>query len=362
MADNDVNILNGISQVINPINVKSNVKYEEIERAIVNNGAVDKHIDPADMFKEELKSLAKNLNLSLDATPKSAILSPKSAQHGKTAEFLNKHHHDDDNEFYNDDRDDDDDRSPASANTARSARSPGSVRSAKKVFGGNQDQHMFNYGPNPGSDLYNYTQEQHRHQQLSSVMNNMAPATIFNIEKEKQEDSKTNMLEQIDSLWSILEEDGADLSRIPRPTRNTPYEEVDAILKLLIHKNDRTRYCSFAEECILLGAHGLEDLFNGKRTWFGRYNPDLTNWHKQVQVKLRRMRYDTSTLVSGVMQEFNIGSGTRIILELLPNMLMHAKRRKAQFGADTIYNEQEINATINNIRNMDEGSNIYRPN
>ena len=186
--------------------------------------------------------------------------------------------------------------------------------------------------------------------------------TLFNLEREQQEDHKSQMLEEIDFLTNSLEEDGADLSRIPKVNKTSAFDEVESVLKILRHKNDRTRYCSLAEESFLLGAYALEDLFDGKRMFFGRYNPDLTNWHKQVQVKLRRMRYDTSNLVSGVMQDYNIGPGWRIILELIPNMFMHAKRRKSQFGADTIYNEQELHDAMSAIRDNEESSNVWRNN
>src|SRR3546814_9514064 len=58
-----------------------------------------------------------------------------------------------------------------------------------------------------------------------------------------------------------------------------------------------SRYCSFAEEFMLSGAHGLEYLFDGKNMWFGRWNPDLTGWHVHVNRKLRRMRTDTGKIV-----------------------------------------------------------------
>jgi hypothetical protein len=93
----------------------------------------------------------------------------------------------------------------------------------------------------------------------------------FSFEKEKREDMKCAMLAEIDSLMGNLAEEDVDLTRIPRVDRNSSYEEVEIVLKMLRHKNDHTRYCSFAEEFLLFGAYALEELFDGKRTWFGRY-------------------------------------------------------------------------------------------
>jgi hypothetical protein len=116
------------------------------------------------------------------------------------------------------------------------------------------------------------------------------------------------------------------------------------------HKNDRTRYCSFAEEFVLFGAVALEELFDGKRTWFGHYQPDLTDWHNQVNVKLRRMRHDTSTLVSGVMNDYNIGPGARILLELVPNMFLHSRNRKRQAGASSLFSDSMMIEAAERLR------------
>lgn len=341
----DPNILNGISHVINPGNVKPGTKYEDIERLMVSNGEISEVKDPGQAFKEELNMLTKSLGLSLEATPKSAI-TPSSAARSASPKMLKSYDRESANVGgkYASDSSDESDSDGGSAK-----------ESTHEPSGGNS------YGPNPGGELQRMTQEQERHRQLETVMGSIdsGAQSMFNLEREQQEDMKSAMLEEIDFLWSSLEEDGADLSRIPRPQKSSSYDDVESVLKILRHKNDRTRYCSLAEETFLLGAYAIEDLFDGKKMWFG-HNPDLTNWHKQVQVKLRRMRYDTSNLVSGVMQDYNIGPGLRIILELIPNMLMHAKRRKSQFGTETIYNEQELHAAMSNIRNIDEGTNVWK--
>jgi len=104
----------------------------------------------------------------------------------------------------------------------------------------------------------------------------------------------------------------------------------------------------------MFGAHALEEIFDGKRVWFNRYSPDLTGWHNTVNVKLRRMRYDTSNLVSGVMQDYNIGSTTRIALELVPSMFLHSKMRRQQFGSQTLYSDDQMSSAMNNIRDIED--------
>jgi hypothetical protein len=171
-------------------------------------------------------------------------------------------------------------------------------------------------------------------------------------ESEKREDAKCQMLEEIDSLIESLKADDVDLDRIPKVGKQDSYEEVETVLKILRHKNDRMRYCSFAEEFIIFGACSLEELFDGKNTYFGR-SPDLTDWSNQVNVKLRRMRHDTSQVMGQLMQDFNIGPGARILLELVPNMLLYSRGRKKQSaGPNLTFNDHEMSAANERLRDL----------
>jgi hypothetical protein len=147
------------------------------------------------------------------------------------------------------------------------------------------------------------------------------------IQKEDEEDEMARIMEQIDLLRSNLESEGVDLSRIPDVNSGTSKKEAKAVLRILQLKNDRLRYCDFFEEGILAVAYGLEGVFNGQREVLGS-RIDLTGYSDTVKVKLRRMRYDTSTFVSSIMQGYNIGSGWRIALELVPSLFLYSRDRK----------------------------------
>jgi hypothetical protein len=54
------------------------------------------------------------------------------------------------------------------------------------------------------------------------------------------------------------------------------------------------------------------------------------------------------------MQEYNVDSGMRIMLELVPSMFLHSKMRKQQFGSGTLYSDDEMSAAMNDIRDIDE--------
>ncbi len=193
------------------------------------------------------------------------------------------------------------------------------------------------------------TEEQKKRRILSHILDDVEGG--FSMEKEKEEEQKVILLENIDTLMTSLTDDGADLSRIPTVTTDSPIEEIENVHKILRIKNDRSRYCTFAEELILAGSSVLEMVFDGKKTYLGR-QPDLRGWSSTVSVKLRRMRYDTSTFVSNMMQGYDFGHGLRIALELLPSVILYSKMRKSQYN-DNLITSDEMSNAINKIRDIE---------
>lgn len=155
------------------------------------------------------------------------------------------------------------------------------------------------------------------------------------LQQEDEEDEMAKIVEQIDLLRTNLENEGVNLERIPEVNTGTSKKEARSILKILQIKNDRLRYCDFFEEGILAVAYGLEGVFNGNREIFGS-KIDLTGYSDTVKVKLRRMRYDTSNFVSSVMQGYNISSGWRIVLELIPSLFLYSRDRRLKANDNLI--------------------------
>jgi hypothetical protein len=148
----------------------------------------------------------------------------------------------------------------------------------------------------------------------------------------------------------ILSDEGEDISKIPKVTHLNSKLEIKTVLRHLIIKNDRKRCGMFAEECILLGVHGVEWLFDGKRQIFG-HTFDMVDWHKTVQTKLRRMRHDVSSAASNIMTEMGLGSGARIAMELLPSAFLYSRMRKYQVRGQ-VADEEFVEAT-NKIRDYE---------
>lgn len=168
----------------------------------------------------------------------------------------------------------------------------------------------------------------------------------YNIEDENREDLKLTLLEKIDNLSEELEDEGISLDKIPKVDYQSNLEQIEYVAKLLMLKANRNRYASLGEEFILALASGLEMICNGERQILG-VKPDLQGYSDVVKVKLRRLRNETSQIVGGVVEKYEISPITTLLIELIPSLFLHSKRRKNQ-SYDTLYND--LSDDINEIR------------
>jgi hypothetical protein len=163
------------------------------------------------------------------------------------------------------------------------------------------------------------TEDERVSQALQEMLNNGAVGTP--IIPLVTEDDREELLENCISLRDELKETGANVSNIPEPHSGMSKEELERIFRRLRIKNDRKRATTTAEELITLAAKGMGKFFNGKREFFG-YKLDARGWDATVKGKFKRMRYDTSTWVSGIMRDYTMSSGMRIGVELVPSLLI----------------------------------------
>ncbi len=197
------------------------------------------------------------------------------------------------------------------------------------------------------------TDDQRKTQIANRALSGIAEVKEFDLQRENEDDEKIMLLEEIDMLLEILDEEGVDISRVTKPDAKMSLDEIMKIRQHLRLKNDRNRSRSFAEESFLAVAHGLETLFDGKKQYFGR-SPDLTDWSATVNIKLRRMRFDTSSFVNNIMRSYNFGPATRIALELIPSMFLYSRMKKKQHG-DDLFSSSEMNSAMDRLRDIQEG-------
>ena len=93
-------------------------------------------------------------------------------------------------------------------------------------------------------------------------------------------------------------------------------------------------------------------ILDGKRK-IGPYQPDLGGWHNEVRTKLRRMRYETATIVSDIVREYNVGPFSRLLLELVPSAVIYSNMRRSQHGQNN-YTVDQMSDAINELRDLDD--------
>lgn len=197
------------------------------------------------------------------------------------------------------------------------------------------------------SFAYKLTEEQQNQKIVDRVLNNNVNNNNFDysIEDENREDLKLTLLEKIDNLTEELEDEGVSLSKIPKVDYNSNLEQIEYVAKLLMLKANRNRYASLGEEFILALASGLEIVCNGEREFLG-IRPDLQGYSDVIKVKLRRLRNETSQVVGNVVEKYEISPITTLLIELIPSIFLHSKRRKNQ-SYDNLYND--LSDDINEI-------------
>ncbi len=194
---------------------------------------------------------------------------------------------------------------------------------------------------------YKLTQEQTNQKIVDKVLNfSDTNNDDFNIDDENREDLKLTLLEKIDNLTEELEDDGVNLSKIPKVDYNSDLDKIEYVAKLLMLKSNRNRYSNLGEEFILAVAGGLEILCDGKREFLG-VKPNLVGYSDVVKVKLRRVKNDTSQIVSNVVEKYEMSPIMTLLIELVPSLFLHSRRRSNQIY-DNLYND--LNEDISEIR------------
>jgi hypothetical protein len=330
-------ILKGTHKILNHNRIRNDIDPAEIERDLINKGVINEsNVDPSDKFKQELKNLASQLNITFEATPKTP-LSARAATPRPPTEPEEAEEEPEEEELA---------QSPP-----MSIRGPGSARSSP----GHTP-----FRPSwttPRTEFEKKTEEEMKYSQIQNVMKEMghssAHQSIISLEEARREDQKMNMLEEIDTLWTMLEEECVKgLDKIPRPNQDSSYELVENVLKRLRLKNDSARYSTTANEIILWAIDELEEIFNGKQTFFGRYRPNLVGFSKHAQVKLRSMRPETFAIMSNFMQDYNIHPVARILLEIVPSMVVYS-HNKNRHTPTRNYDSEGISNHMDRLRNME---------
>ena len=324
---NDPKNIAGLSNLLRDDDIDSTMDLAELEREIASGAVLEtnEEINVADEFRKEMDRMSRNFDIGHlpEPTQSNNNLDIYEVESPKQSKFKNSPVH-----------------RPESL-SRDNYNSPKASQNNSDSFAYESDDVQMN----------RMTQEERKQDRINRVLHDIDDKELdFNIEKEKDEDDKASLLEQIDMLKITLEDDGVDIKGVPQLSKNSSMKDVHNVYKILRLKNDRNRYCSFAEELILSGAYGMEYMFDGKKEWFSK-KPDLTGWSSTVKVKLRRMRFETSTFVQEVMQEYNMSAGMRLALELLPSMFLYSRNRRLSQD-DNLVSDNDYKNAISNLNSM----------
>lgn len=323
----------GLAGLLKDDDIESNIDLGDLEREIAKGAAIteDEEQNIADAFKNDMERLSRNFNVNMamegNHESLSPIISPVASPAPSHRSYKSHQSHE---------------TSVYDFNTSKTSYPNNNVSNHSDFHHNSQyDDPQMNYMTREESD-------QNKINNVLKTMGDQEPE--FNVNKEKEEDDKCSLLEQIDMLRMTLEDDGVEISNVPVVNKSNSVREIRDVYKSLRLKNDRNRYRSFAEEVILAGAHGLEILFDGKKEYFGR-KIDLVGWPDTVKVKLRRMRFETSSLVQDIMQEHNVSSGSRLALELFPSMFLYSRNRRLTKD-DNLVSDKQYKSAIDTMNSF----------
>lgn len=342
--NNPVNII-GANSILNDLEIESNTDLRLLEKEVVNGVSTiqEEETNIMEDFNNEMKSIERKIakvSISRSSTPRA--LSPKNE-----TDALSKL----EDELFNETSDIDKEKkfNPVGFDKPKRINidSPMSSYEDNDYKLPEKESINCDYFEPRDKQLQRMTLEERKQEKINSVFKDISPENMdFDMDKEREEDDKIALIEQIDMLKITLEDEDIDVSNVPKVSKDTSMHDIQNVYKILRLKNDRKRHTDFAEEIILAGALGMEYLFNGEREWWGR-KPDLTDWNQTVKTKLRRMRFETSSFVQSIMQEYKTPPYMRLLLELIPSMFLYSRNRRISKNdniADDIAEQEYKNA------------------
>jgi hypothetical protein len=174
--------------------------------------------------------------------------------------------------------------------------------------------------------------------------------TDFDLNREKEEENKTNMLDDIDGRLSELRAMGADCSRIPAVNEDSSVEMVKKVHLAVQRKYDRARCSTIGTDLIIAGAQFLGGVLDGTRS-IGPLRPNFDGWHNTLRPKLRGLRFESGKVVSDVMETYNLGPGWRMFLEIAPSAILYSSMRAEQ--TTSTYSPNQMSEAMDDLRRFE---------
>jgi hypothetical protein len=197
--------------------------------------------------------------------------------------------------------------------------------------------------PKTGTRTIAITEEQAKRQHVTHMLHDMGQdmPTSFGIELERSTEIKSSKIERISALkTSWKKSEGLDTSEIPMPTLDSPMHTIDAALNHLTRLNNRTRYSTIAQEAVGGVATILENVFDGTTEIpFFKVKPNYTGYKKTVDLRMMRMKHETSQIVSNVVDRYGITPEMQVFVDLGISFIMYPMTNKGTKNEKHAYND-----------------------
>ncbi len=168
--------------------------------------------------------------------------------------------------------------------------------------------------------------------------------------EERDRDTKARYIERIQFLKQTLEDAGHDISYIEVPSINSSLDKIIGTARILEYKDKTERTCNIVGEASQWMALIAGEIFNGERTFFGRYQPNLEGWNKEVAFKFERSKPMIAESVGRVIQDNHIGSGLMLLTELIISAATYSTmKRNQKVRKSNEKNDNELPDGDNNV-------------
>ena len=179
-----------------------------------------------------------------------------------------------------------------------------------------------------------HTKEHERSQHINEFLRDDSDDDddTYDMNPERIEDNEAMIVEQIEHLKTELESEGCDVSKY-EINKGDSYDHIKKIWEKLKLKSQYKTYSNMFDEGVLLIANGVEWAFDGKKDYYG-YRPNMDGWSDTVNLKLKRMRLETATLISGVIQRYKMSSGISIFAQLAVSGILYSVTKSKSIETD----------------------------
>lgn len=205
------------------------------------------------------------------------------------------------------------------------------------------------YNSYTGPD-YDYRPRQNVHSVASSMYNTQNYEQM-QIEQYRRDEEKNMWLEQIDDWLYDLEQEGIDTSPIPNVNKNSTYEEVQRVYKILDRKISKNSCQTMFVEGLMTIFELLETFFDGKKSLLG-FRINLEGYSGTARVKLDKLKPQTSSVAMKLVDSVGLGDGGKIIATLLPSMFLYTRLKKKQHNSDNFVPDIKYTHALEELDNF----------